>query len=57
MATSSFDKHFVINDPKAVEQLIYSMENPTPVHLPKKDREKEEKEALCLIDKLLHLAK
>lgn len=57
MATSSFDKHFVVNDHKAVEQLIYSMENPTPVHLPEKEREKEEKEALCLIDRLLRLAK
>ena len=59
MATSSFDKHFVINDPKAVEQLIHAMENPTEIKLPQKDLIKEQQDKqdfLCAIKKTLSLS-
>lgn len=53
MATSSFDKHFVVKDPKAIKILINALQSPIKVVLPKKDLEKEEKEALCAIKKRL----
>lgn len=49
MATSSFSKKFIIEDPKAIEQFIYAMENPTPITLKpaKEESEDERKEFLC----------
>lgn len=57
MATSSFSKKFIINNPKEVEKLIYAMENPTPVKIsPEKSSEQEQKDTetlLCAIKKRL----
>lgn len=56
MATSSFHKDFVISSPKAIEQLIHSMENPTEIKLPQKDLIKEQQDKqdfLCAIKKRL----
>lgn len=50
MATSSFDKDFIISDPQSVERLIEALEKPTVINLPKKDLEKErleEQDLLC----------
>lgn len=49
MATSSFSKKFVIEDPKAVEQLIRAMENPVKIKLKpqREESEAERKEFLC----------
>lgn len=61
MATSSFSKNFVIDDPDAVAQLIHSMENPTPVVLdPRRSDEQEQKDTeafLCAVKKQLALLK
>lgn len=56
MATSSFSKSFVISNPKAVEQLVHSIENPTTIKLEKRDLAKEterKKAILCNLDKRL----
>lgn len=56
MATSSFSKKFVIDNPKEVEKLIYAMENPTPVVLskPKVESAEERKDFLCQLKKRIH---
>ncbi len=43
MATSSFDKRFVVKNPKAVKVLIEALQSPIKVVLPKKDLEKKRK--------------
>lgn len=56
MATSSFSKEFVIDDPKSVELLIDALENPVEIKLVKRDPIKEEerkKEILCKLEKRL----
>lgn len=57
MATSSFSKNFVIDDPDAVEQLIQAMENPTQITLsPRRSEEQEQKDIedfLCAAKKQL----
>lgn len=57
MATSSFSKKFVIDNPKEVEKLIEAMENPIKVYIQPElssEEEAKEKEALiCAIKKRL----
>lgn len=49
MATSSFSKKFVIDNPKEAEKLLQAMENPTPIVLSKTpiEQETERKDFLC----------
>lgn len=56
MATTSFSKNFVINDPKAVKDLLQAIENPTEIVLKNKDVSQEEQrkqDLLCAIKKQL----
>lgn len=41
MATSSFDKKFIIKDPKALKNLEKALENAEEKYIPKRDIDKE----------------
>lgn len=56
MATSSFNKHFVIRDPNAIKDLLHALETPTEITLKKKkifQEEKRKQDVLCAIKKQL----
>nr|WP_314741832.1 hypothetical protein [uncultured Haemophilus sp.] len=56
MATSSFSKNFVINDPNAIKDLLQAIEHPTEITLKKKNVPQEEQrkqDLLCAIKKQL----
>lgn len=61
MATSSFSKNFVIDNPKAAAQLLHDLENPTTVVLNTRRSEEQEKKDtesfLCAAKKQLALLK
>lgn len=51
MATTSFDKDFIIDNDEALLVLEEAFNNPTPVYFVEKEMDKEEQESLCLLEK------
>ncbi len=51
MATSSFEKNFVITDKKVAKKLLKALENPDIIHVKKKDLAEENKLGLELLKK------
>lgn len=50
MATSSFDKEFVVTDSKKSEEIISDLKNATPVTVRDENRSADEREALRAIE-------
>lgn len=51
MATTSFDKDFIIENDEVLLVLEEAFNNPTPVYFVEKEMDKEEQESLCLLEK------
>ncbi len=53
MATTSFDKNFVVTDMESIKQLRADMKNPRKVAIKKYDREAENKKGIQLLKQRL----
>lgn len=52
MATTSFDKKFVVKSKKAARKLLKDLDNPQVIKVHKKDLDKENEEGIKLLKKL-----
>lgn len=53
MATSSFDRSFIVNDPETIKQVKYNLDNPTKVVYSKRDLKKEAAEGIAILKQRL----
>lgn len=60
MATSSFNKRFIVEDPKEINKLLTALENPVDIYVQKRDpaqAEQDKQALLCSIKEQLLLMK